>query len=194
MVKEILRIKDTYGMEATLSQADGHGESAVVHSAHGCMRWLLRILGGYTLQTRNTDSWEGWYRGAKHAWGCESLGQMVPLANVIWDMAKHSDGIRLWGCDPETTPWGFGGQLASRLCYWWSEIGLKGYCMIPLDPDREEYKAGLYDFYVDPENNPLSTPSGKIEFYSERLAQHFPDDDERPPMPRRRVHSQHDDM
>ena len=30
---------------------------------------------------------------------------------------------------------------------------------------------------------PLATPTGKIEFYSEALAVHFPDDTERPPVP-----------
>ena len=43
--------------------------------------------------------------------------------------------------------------------------------------------AGLIKFYKDPEANPLKTPSGKLEFYSERLAKHFPDDKERPPVP-----------
>ena len=129
--KEIHRIKDRYGMEAVLSQSDGHGETKIVHAAHGCNRRLLRLLGGYTLQTRNTDSWEGWYWGAKHVWGCESLGQMVPVSNVIPDVADHCDGILFWGCDPETTPWGFNGQLASRLCYWFSELGIRSIYIAP---------------------------------------------------------------
>ncbi len=41
----------------------------------------------------------------------------------------------------------------------------------------------MLKFYKDPENNPLPTPSGKLEFYSERLAKYFPDDKERPPLP-----------
>jgi trimethylamine-N-oxide reductase (cytochrome c) len=32
--------------------------------------------------------------------------------------------------------------------------------------------------------NPLKTPSGKLEFFSQRLADHFPDDQERPPIPK----------
>jgi molybdopterin guanine dinucleotide-containing S/N-oxide reductase-like protein len=131
VVGEIKRIKATYGMESILSQSDGHGETAIIHASHGCHRRLLRLLGGYTLQTRNTDSWEGWYWGAKHAWGCESLGQMVPVTNCMWDIAKHTDGILFWGCDPETTPWGFNGQLASRLSYWFTEIGIKSIYVCP---------------------------------------------------------------
>ena len=35
-----------------------------------------------------------------------------------------------------------------------------------------------------PKAIPLKTPSGLLEFYSERLATHFPDDEERPPIPK----------
>ncbi len=131
VVNELKRIKKQYGMEAVLSQSDGHGETKCIHSAHGCHRKLLRMLGGYTLQTRNTDSWEGWYWGAKHVWGCENLGELTPVTNVIWDVSKNTDGILFWGCDPETTPWGFDGQLASRLCYWFTELGIKSIYVSP---------------------------------------------------------------
>ena len=43
---------------------------------------------------------------------------------------------------------------------------------------------GLYKFYKDPEANPLPTPSGKLEIYSAQLAKFFPDDKERPPIPK----------
>ena len=42
--------------------------------------------------------------------------------------------------------------------------------------------AGLIGFYEDPEKYPLSTPTGKLEYYSTGLAEHFPDDEERPPV------------
>jgi trimethylamine-N-oxide reductase (cytochrome c) len=104
------------------------------------------------------------------------------------------------------------------------ELKEKGYWVVPTDPDWESHPAGLIGFYEDPENHPLTTPTGKLEFYSQRLAEHFPDDRERPPSPRFipygeshqesllhpraekypllivsnhprwRVHSQHDDM
>jgi len=131
IVSEIKRIKKQYGMEAILSQSDGHGETKCVHAAHGAHRRLLSLLGGYTLQTRNTDSWEGWYWGAKHVWGCETNGPMEPVTNVIPDVAENSDAVFFWGCDPETTPWAFDGQLASRLCYWFTEIGIKSVYVCP---------------------------------------------------------------
>ncbi len=131
IVAEIKRIKETYGTEAILSQSDGHSETNVVHQPHGTHRRLLRLLGGYTLQCRNTDSWEGWYWGAKHVWGMEFLGQQVPATNIMYDIAKNSDYVLFWGCDPETTPWGFNGQMASRMCYWFTELGIKSIYICP---------------------------------------------------------------
>ena len=59
----------------------------------------------------------------------------------------------------------------------------KGY-VVPTAQNWEEDIAGFYPFYADPVNNPLKTPSGLIEFYSNALAEHFPDDLERMPYPR----------
>jgi anaerobic selenocysteine-containing dehydrogenase len=50
--------------------------------------------------------------------------------------------------------------------------------------DWEQDPPGFRKFYEDPKANPLPTPSGLLEFYSERLAEHFPDDKERPPFPK----------
>jgi anaerobic selenocysteine-containing dehydrogenase len=65
----------------------------------------------------------------------------------------------------------------------WDEFKEKGYYVIPTDPKWDEYPHGMIKFYEDPQNNSLSTPTGKIEFYATGLAKHFPDDDERPPVP-----------
>ncbi len=131
IVSELKRVKEKYGPTAILSQSDGHGETKVVHGPHGCANKLLGLLGGYTLQTRNADSWEGWYWGAKHVWGCETVGQMEPTINAMFDIAKNTELVLFWGCDPETTPWGFDGQMASRLCYWFSELGIKSIYICP---------------------------------------------------------------
>jgi len=56
----------------------------------------------------------------------------------------------------------------------WEEFEEKGYFVIPVAPDWEQDPAGLYLFYKDPVANPLPTPTGKLEFYSESLARHFP--------------------
>ena len=125
IVRELTRITTKYGSEAVLAQADGHGEGKGIHAAHGSSLKLLALLGGCTMQMRNPDSWEGWAWGAKHAWGMEPVGEMGPSANVIRDIAENTDMLLFWGCDPETTPWGFNGQMASRVSYWFSELGIK---------------------------------------------------------------------
>jgi len=131
IVSELKRIHKKYGPHAIFSQSDGHAETAVVHTPHGTSRRLLEILGGYTLQTRNPDSWEGWYWGAKHVWGMEPVGEMWPVTNIIPDILKNGDMVLFWGCDPETTPWGFNGQMASRVCYWFNELGIKSIYVCP---------------------------------------------------------------
>ena len=66
----------------------------------------------------------------------------------------------------------------------WDELNEKGYYYIRTEDDWENYPAGLRRFYEDPEKFPLKTPTGKLEFFSQRLADHFPDDKERPPYPK----------
>jgi anaerobic selenocysteine-containing dehydrogenase len=59
----------------------------------------------------------------------------------------------------------------------------KGYYVVPTDPEWQKYPAGLKGFHDEPESHPLKTPSGKVEFFSQNLAEHFPGDPERPPVP-----------
>ncbi|MDR2108033.1 MAG: molybdopterin-dependent oxidoreductase [Coriobacteriales bacterium] len=133
---ELVRIHDTYGNRAILVQGEGHGETKVISGAHGCQSMLLDQIGSepdnYTVQARQPDSWEGWYWGAKHVWGCESHGQQNPQDNVIWDISKNGDAVLFWGADPETTPWGWGGLQPSRVCFWFTEIGIR---QIHIAPD-----------------------------------------------------------
>jgi molybdopterin guanine dinucleotide-containing S/N-oxide reductase-like protein len=131
IAKEIKRIHKEYGPYAILCQGDGHGECKTIHAAHGQQTLLLEKMGGFTQQVRNPDSWEGWYWGSKHVWGNGQMGMMEPSDNIIKDMTENCGMILFWGCDPETTMWGFTGQFASRLCYFWSEIGIKQVYICP---------------------------------------------------------------
>lgn len=131
VAKELKRQKEKYGPEAVLCQADMHGEGKNVAPSHGCPNRLLSLMGGYTLQMRNMDSWEGWFWGAKYVWGCEPVGEMAPQANLYPDIAKHADLLLFWGCDPETTPLGVVSHMPSRLCYWLTDIGLKSVYVCP---------------------------------------------------------------
>ena len=122
---ELLRVKEKYGMSAVLSEADMHAEGKHVEPAHGCMNRLLSLLGGYTVQMRNNDSWEGWHWGSKNVWGSEPVGQMQPSGNLWPDIAQNSELLLFWGCDAEVTPLGIQGMMSSRLCYWLTELGIK---------------------------------------------------------------------
>jgi len=125
IASEIKRMHNKYGPYAILAQADGHGETKTVHAPHGCQTLLLGKMGGFTQQVRNPDSWEGWYWGAKHMWGMETLGLMLPQGNIHLDISKNTDMLLYWGCDPEVTPWYRSGQAASRFSYWFAELGIK---------------------------------------------------------------------
>ena len=137
---EMLRVRERYGPTAILYQSDQHGENKVVHGPHGCGRKLLRLLGGFTLQARQPDSWEGWSWGAKHVWGMEPVGQQVPQSNLIYDIAKNAELLLFWGCDQETTTWAWQGQLPSRLSYWFTELGI---AQIYIAPDLN-YAAAVH--------------------------------------------------
>ena len=130
IVSEMNRIKQKYGPTALLYQCDQHGENKVVQACHGAGRKLLPLWGGYTLQIRQPDSWEGWWWGSKHFWGCEPVGQ-GKQSNLLYDVAKNCELLLFWGCDQETTPWGWQGQLPSRLSYWYTELGIKQIYVCP---------------------------------------------------------------
>jgi anaerobic selenocysteine-containing dehydrogenase len=130
IASEMNRIKEKYGPTALLYESDQHGENKVVQACHGAGRKLLRLWGGFTQQNRQPDSWEGWWWGSKHFWGCEPVGQGMQ-SNLLYDISKNTELLIFWGCDQETTPWGWQGQLPSRLSYWWTEIGIKQIYVCP---------------------------------------------------------------
>ena len=47
------------------------------------------------------------------------------------DVAQHTELLLFWGCDQETTPWAWSGQQASRLSYWFTDLGIKQIYICP---------------------------------------------------------------
>jgi molybdopterin guanine dinucleotide-containing S/N-oxide reductase-like protein len=131
IASEIKRIHRKYGPYAILLQGDGHGETKTVHGPHGCSMLLLEKLGGYTLQVRNPDSWEGWYWGAQHVWGTMDIGMMAPAHNCFKDISENCEMLLFWGGDLETTSWGFCGQFPTQALFWWSQVGIKSVYICP---------------------------------------------------------------
>jgi trimethylamine-N-oxide reductase (cytochrome c) len=66
----------------------------------------------------------------------------------------------------------------------WEEFQQLPYVMSGVNPEWPNRPWGNIRFYENPEENPRDLPSGKLEFYSQTLADNFPDDDERGPYPR----------
>ena len=128
---EIQRVHKEYGPLAILCQCDGHSESKLIHAPHGCSTLLLDKMGGFTQQVRNPDSWEGWYWGAKHVWGKGFIGNMAPAENLVVDMTENTELLVVQGGDLETTPWGFRGQFASRLMFFWQKAGMEQVYICP---------------------------------------------------------------
>jgi trimethylamine-N-oxide reductase (cytochrome c) len=64
----------------------------------------------------------------------------------------------------------------------YDEFKKKGYYVFKF-PDEWPRSPALRLYHDQPDGNGLKTPSGKIEFYSQNLAKHFPGDRERPPVP-----------
>jgi len=139
IVSEIKRIQKEYGPSGIYLQADGHGETGVIHPSHACSALLMKHMGGYTLQARNPDSWEGLYWGAKHVYGMEPVG-VEDQANLFPDIAEHTELLIHWGGDAETVPWGLNGQMQSRVCYFFRELGIKS---IYIQPDLT-YAAAIH--------------------------------------------------
>jgi molybdopterin guanine dinucleotide-containing S/N-oxide reductase-like protein len=66
----------------------------------------------------------------------------------------------------------------------WEKFKEKGYYIPAVASDWRKDPSGLIEFYQDPVKHPLKTPTGKLEFYSQRIADVFPDDMERSPIPK----------
>ncbi len=64
------------------------------------------------------------------------------------------------------------------------EFKQKQYYPFPTLGEWEDMPVGLSQFHDDPEGHPLTTPSGKLEYYSTALADIFPDDEIRSPVPK----------
>ncbi len=128
---ELKRVIKEYGPLAVLCQGDGHGECKTINTPHGHQARLMEMLGGFTQQVRNPDSWEGFYWGSKHVWGQGFVGMMNPSDNCAKDMIENCDLVLFWGCDPETTPWGFVGQFASRMAFYYTDVGIRQVYICP---------------------------------------------------------------
>ncbi|MGV8083447.1 MAG: molybdopterin dinucleotide binding domain-containing protein [Coriobacteriia bacterium] len=128
---EISRVVDTYNPFAILCQSDGHGEEKVVHASHGCPpQMMMKVYDGFTYQTRNPDSWEGWYWGGKMLWGETHTG--VPgNEGTLWELAHDVEMLVYLGGDAESTALAYNGQFMSEFSYWLDDIDVQQVYLTP---------------------------------------------------------------
>jgi trimethylamine-N-oxide reductase (cytochrome c) len=127
---EIRRVREKYGPYAVLCIGEeGHHESKTVHAPSGSHKRLLSKFGGYTREVRNSDSWEGWYWGAKHVWGDMAAGIPRP-SPTFSDIAENTEMI-VWSGDWETTTGGAHGRFCSQAMWWFTELGIKQIFVTP---------------------------------------------------------------
>jgi anaerobic selenocysteine-containing dehydrogenase len=146
IASEMKRIGEKYGGSSIFLQGGGHGEQKSIHARGSHMRVGELVGDGhYTPGTRNPDSWEGWYWGAKHFWGCERFGEEAPQTNLILDVMENAEMHLMWSGDPETTPWGWSGQLCSLMGYFYKELGIK---QVTVSPDLNYWGAVHADKWI----------------------------------------------
>jgi len=110
----------------------------------------------------------------------ESKSDMQGVAEIADKLGVKSEFMDGRLTVAEWVQYGFNNSGAQDLITL-DEIKQKGYITSPAADDWQQDKAGLIDFYNDPDSDPIGLPSGKLEYYSERLKEHFPNDKERNP-------------
>ena len=65
----------------------------------------------------------------------------------------------------------------------WDEFQKRKVFVVPCKPDAQKAPVGMRGFHDNPKGNPLTTPTGLLEYSSSDIEKYMPDDVERPPVP-----------
>lgn len=118
--------------------------------------------------------------------GCDRIGESFSDFEIACKIAERfgiREQIDLGMTEQEWARYGFDqSRLGEEISY--DDFRAHGFYFPKQDPDADLIPPGMRGFYENPEEWPLDTPSGKLEFWSEALAENFPDDKERTPMAR----------
>ena len=118
--------------------------------------------------------------------GCDRVGESKSDYEIACEIAERfgvREQIDMGMNGPEWREFEYmNSRLGEEIS--WEDLQGKGFYFPKQDPNQDQLPAGMSGFYYDPENWPLDTPTGKLEFWSEALATNFPDDKERTPMAR----------
>lgn len=118
--------------------------------------------------------------------GCDRVGESKSDFEIACELGERfgvREQIDMGMTQAEWHKFGFDqSRLGEEIS--WEEWNERGFYFPKQDPQADNYPHGMRQFYEDPEQFPLDTPTGKLEFWSEALATNFPDDFERTPMAR----------
>ena len=131
--------------------------------------------------TANSAELDGIYLEGK---AIEPIGESKSDYETVCEIAKKLNFYNEWTRGKSVEDWVKEGYNASgwKDLVSWEEFSKKGYFCQPINPKWQDAKPTSEAFYNDPVKNPLQTPTGKIEFYSQRLADNFASDKERGPV------------
>jgi ferredoxin len=117
----------------------------------------------------------------------EPIGESKSDSEIVYEISKKiedleedlTEGMTILDMQKKIWEYMGGEKLVS-----WEQLWEKKYWIYNTAEDWEKDSPGFRNFYNDPAQYPLATPTGKLEFYSEALAKAYPDDKERPPIPK----------
>ncbi len=131
------------------------------------------------------DTWSGTPASMMHERrAIEPRGESLSDWEIVCAIAERAGFLKEYTFGRGVSDWIEFGYLKSGLAdmIGYDEWIEKEYVSVPYEVDWDK-PSGFRPFCDDPENNPLKTPTGKIEIYSTNLSAHFPDDKERRPYP-----------
>ncbi|MBQ9954459.1 MAG: molybdopterin-dependent oxidoreductase [Eggerthellaceae bacterium] len=118
----------------------------------------------------------------KCAPACDRVGESMSdyeIGVALGERFGVAEKLSLGMTDEEWFKYAYDTNVLQTECSW-EQLCEKGYYLYDLaDGWDQEELPGMRGFYLDPEKHALDTPSGKLEFYSAALEEHFPGDKER---------------
>jgi trimethylamine-N-oxide reductase (cytochrome c) len=119
-----------------------------------------------------------------HKRAIEPIGESksdLEIVEIVSERLGIKDKVIPWKTHEEAVRTAF--ELSGVKDYIsWDEFVRKQYWVAPVDPNWKKIEPGMRWYWKQPEGKGLKTKSGKIEFYCQWLAEHFPNDPERPPV------------
>ena len=137
------------------------------------------------MEDQNSGVYQSVYREYQ---ACPPVGKSVTdfeaVARVAAKLGKdYYDAYTLNLSEEELIERFFYGSGVSHLVDY-DKFKKDGIFIVPPRTDFDKYQPGLRKFAEDPASQPLTTPTGLLEFTSTDLQKHFPEDPERPPFPK----------